>query len=249
MKETGGINFADFHGREMQGPACRKFLEKRDEILMGIQKYILVLPEAQKLERDDAVTLEMLNLHRRLLGHLDAFISFLKANRYTIDMEGEEYNSVEEHRAAFSELWWHLKIPRTPKYHLGKHALKMCKMNKGIGENAEDEGERGHQTGSQAEKRYGGMTDYVKKTNSMNNHECMAKDPRVKAKQDEMNSLTARNFLNRVESADDRRAQVRQVRVEKRAALLTDGFTMPMGEMVNLRDRKKLRMLARGTIE
>jgi hypothetical protein len=122
-------------------------------------------------------------------------------------------------------------------------------MNKGIGENAEDEGERGHQTGSQAEKRYGGMTDYVKKTNSMNNHECMAKDPRVKAKQDEMNSLTARNFLNRVESADDRRAQVRQVRVEKRAALLTDGFTMPMGEMVNLRDRKKLRMLARGTIE
>ena len=76
MKDAGGINFADFHGREMQGPACRKFLEKRDEIVAGIQAHILRLPEAQKLERDNDVTFEMLDLHRRLLGHLDAFFPF-----------------------------------------------------------------------------------------------------------------------------------------------------------------------------
>jgi hypothetical protein len=62
-------------------------------------------------------------------------------------------------------------------------------------------------------------------------------------------ALVENNLISRVESADDRRAQARQVRVEKRAALLADGFTMPEGEMVNLRDRKKLRMLARGAIE
>jgi hypothetical protein len=76
MKEAGGINFADFHGREMQGPACRKFLEKRDKIIAGIQAYILGLPEPQKQEPDDDVTSKMLELHRRLLGHLDAFFPF-----------------------------------------------------------------------------------------------------------------------------------------------------------------------------
>jgi hypothetical protein len=44
MKEHGGIDFASFHGRELQGPACRAFLEYRDEILDEILKYVTSLP-------------------------------------------------------------------------------------------------------------------------------------------------------------------------------------------------------------
>jgi hypothetical protein len=246
MKDAGGINFADFHGREMQGPACRKFLEKRDEIVAGIKDHILQLPEEQKLERDDDVTFDMLNLHRRLLGHLDAFFSFLKAPRFTIAMDGDEYYKAENHRDRFADLWWHLKIPRTPKYHLARaHALALCKRAKGIGEMGEDEGERGHQTGAQAERRYGNMSDYVKKTDSMNDHECMAKDPNVTAIQKKMHIKTMRNFTTDRVSADDMSAQAREVRATKRDTLLTDGFPMPNGEMVTLRDRKKNRMLDR----
>jgi hypothetical protein len=244
MKDAGGINFADFHGREMQGPACRKFLEKRDEIVAGIKAYIQQLPEAQKLERDNAVTFEMLDLHRRLLGHLDAFFSFLKAPRFTIAMDGVEYDKADMHRDQFKKLWWYLKIPRTPKYHLGgDHALILCKRSKGIGENAEDEGERGHQTGARAERRYGNMSDHEKKTKSMNNFEVMEKDPRVREIQEEMCKKTKRNFKNPRESADDRSAEAREARATKRDALLTDDFQMPNGEMVTLRDRKKMRML------
>ena len=242
MKETAGINFADFHGREMQGPACRKFLEKRDEIIEAIKAYILELPVAQKLERDD-VTFEMLDLHRRLLGHLDAFISFLKAPRFTIAMNGSEYEKAEKHRDRFKSIWWYLKIPRTPKYHLGGcHALSLCKRANGIGELEEDEGERGHQTRAKAEKRYGSMVDHVKKTNSMNAFETMEKDPRVRDTQQKMFDRTRRQFTNLRESADDRNSHASEARATKRDALLTDGFPIQIGETVTLRDRKKDRI-------
>jgi hypothetical protein len=39
MKEiAGGVNFADFHGRAMQGPACRRFLDHRVELIAGFHK-------------------------------------------------------------------------------------------------------------------------------------------------------------------------------------------------------------------
>ena len=158
-------------------------------------------------------------------------------------MEGVEYDKAEKHCDRYKKLWWHLKLPRTPKFHLGKHALSLCKKSKGIGENAEDEGERGHQTGAKNDKRYGAMIDHVKKTNAMHNFEVMEKDPNVRAKQEEMLNLTKRKFTNPRESADDRSAQAREARATKRDALLTDDFEMPTGEMVTLRDRKKTRML------
>jgi hypothetical protein len=76
MVKRFNINFAEFHGREMQGPACRRLLEHRDEIITDFKEYISSLPDDRKHEKDDDATEEMFELHRQLLGHIDACMSF-----------------------------------------------------------------------------------------------------------------------------------------------------------------------------
>jgi hypothetical protein len=239
LKDKGGIDFAEFHGRAMQGPACRSLMGKRDDIFAEIERYITGLES--KNEPDDNITIDMLEVHRRLLGHVDAYISFLKSERFTVDEDGLEYEQAEAHRDLFANLWRYLGISETPKFHLGcAHAVEMFKKTGGFAEMGEDAVERGHQSGARAEKRVGGMADLEKKARAIISYEGMENHPIVKQKQEDIYVGTQRNFVKPRESAEDRSEKARQDRVEERTALLA--LPLKVGRMVTLRDRKKSRI-------
>jgi hypothetical protein len=244
--KTVGIDFAEFHGKQMQGPACRKLLAKRDEIIPRFQELVLSLPQAEKREPDDEKTIQMLQLHRRLLGHVDALVAFLRSDRYSLDYspESEEVAKAKHHRDLLSHLWRHAKISVTPKAHCSEahaieNAIKVC----GYGELGEDEGERAHQTGAKSETRYACVQNFELKANSINEFECMSMDPCVSGKQVELKEKRKRNFTNPArETADDRSEEAKRLRVEARDQLL--GLPMMEGIPQTLRDRKHARTVA-----
>ena len=63
-----------------------------------------------KNQQDDNVTIEMLEVDKRLLGHVDASISFLKAEQFTAAEDEPEYEQAEKYRDAFAKLWRYLGI-------------------------------------------------------------------------------------------------------------------------------------------
>jgi hypothetical protein len=241
LKDKGGIDFAEFHGRAMQGPACRSLMGKRDAIFAEIVRHVIDLAPESKNEPDDNVTIAMLDVHRRLLGHVDACISFLKSERFTVDKDGVEHEQAEAHRDRFVNLWRHLGISETPKFHLGyAHAVAMFKKTGGFAEMGEDAVERGHQSGARAERRVGAMPDLVKKAKSIISYEGMEKHPRVNQKKEEILAETKRKFTKTRESAEDRSEKAGQERAEQRKALLE--FPLEVGQMETLRDRKRIRI-------
>jgi hypothetical protein len=244
MKENG-LDFGEYQGRDMQGNACREFLEKRVKIFDGMQSYVFGLPEEQQREADGIMTARVFELHSRLMGHLDALISFLSTKRFHLDRNGPEKQQAEKHRDQLSNLWRYLKLSVTPKCHLMEgHVIGLCERHNGFGGLGEDEGERAHQTGAKDEKRYGNMPDYKKKVNSMNQYEQMKRNLAVAAKTLDLKQRTKRKFKKQRKSAEDRRAETNEERNEARDALLNDGFPMLEGCMETLRDRKKARIEA-----
>jgi hypothetical protein len=241
MKENG-LDFGEYNGRDMQGNACRDFLEKRVAIFYGMESYVLSLPEEHKGETDDNITTRVFELHSRLMGHLDALIAFLSTKRFQLDTNGPEKQKAKKHRDRLSNLWRYLKLSVTPKVHLVEaHVIGLCEKHNGFGGLGEDEGERAHQTGAKDEKRYGNMANYEKKARSMSQYGQMEKNLKVAAKKEELKDKTKRKFKNPRKSAEDRRAETKEVRDEAREALLNDGFPMLEGCMETLRDRKKAR--------
>ena len=74
-----------------------------------------------------------------MLDHVDAYISFLKAERFTAAADGPEYEQAEKHRDAFANLWRYLGISEKPKFHLGwAHAITMFKKTRGFSEMGEN---------------------------------------------------------------------------------------------------------------
>jgi len=129
-----------------------------------------------------------------LLDHVDAYISFLKAERFTAAADGPEYEQAEKHRDAFANLWRYRGISETPKFHLGwAHAIAMFKKTRGFAEMGKDAVERGHQSGAKAERRVAGMTDLKKKATSIITYEAMEQHPRIREKQGEIHA-TSRNL-------------------------------------------------------
>jgi hypothetical protein len=88
------------------------------------------------------------------------------------------------------------------------------------------------------------MSDYGKKTKSMNQYEKMEKNSGVAAKKQELKELKKRKFKNPPKSAEDRREESKKEREETREALLNYGFAMLEGHHETLRDRKKARIEA-----
>ena len=116
-----------------------KLNAKRDEIFAEVELHILGVAPDSKNDQDDDVTIEMLEVHRRLLGHVDTSISFLKAERFTVAEDGPEYEQAEKHRDTFANLWRYLGISETPKFHLGwAHAIATFKRTRGFAEMGED---------------------------------------------------------------------------------------------------------------
>jgi hypothetical protein len=241
------INFADFHGRDMQGPACMRLLNHRDEIILDLQEFVLGLPPDQKRETDDNATRNMFELHRQLMGHIDAVISFLRTKRFHLSHDSMEVAALnaDKHAAQMMNLWRYLGLNESPKLHCaGCHAVSQCKKRRGIGDMGEDAGERAHQTETKNERRLQCMINRKEKEVAKARFEFMQKKPTVVAIQKRLFQITKRNFKDEHrETAEDRQEEARRARQERRDALLS--LPMYEGSMETLRQRKEARLIAR----
>jgi uncharacterized protein YeaC (DUF1315 family) len=237
------INFADFHGREMQGNQCIRFLYNQDKIIEAFQKYVLTLPDIQKRERDDKVTKHMFEMHRRLLGHVDAGLSFLHTERDEIDIDAPEVAVAERHIAQAETYWQYLKLSETPKNHcFNCHGMPCFRRTRGFFNLGKDSGKRAHQDGAQEEKRLQAMLKYEEKENAKALYQSMAKNPEVVQKQRQMQEARRRVFKkeNRVTAAQ-RQLEAREQRQEGHDELLE--LPEPTDKYITLRERKKARIL------
>jgi hypothetical protein len=235
------ITFADFHGREMQGPACRRLLEHRDEIITDFKEYILLLPNDQKREKDDDATEEMFELHRQLLGHIDACISFLRTKRFRLPIDSPQVAIAEKHEKRLHNLWTYLKLSETPKEHINHaHAIPMWLKHHGYGDLGEDLGELAHQVETRNERRVQGIVNFNMKELSKAKYESMVKRPTVKVKVEQLLKQRKRTFIKAGrETGADLMAEKQALRTESRDLLL--GMPFMYGEYETLRKRKACR--------
>jgi hypothetical protein len=68
------------------------------KIFEGMEAYVFSLPEKQKSETNDNITICVFKLHSRLMGHLDALISFLLTKRFHLDQNGPKIQKAEKHQ-------------------------------------------------------------------------------------------------------------------------------------------------------
>ena len=94
----------------------------------------------------------VLDGYERLLGHLDAVFSLCSIKRY--HPTSLDYERLAKQIKQSSYMWRALGLSITPKFHFVEdHLLASVRYYKGVGDLTEEQGERVHQTGLQAEAR------------------------------------------------------------------------------------------------
>ena len=243
------INFAEFHGRGMQGNASRRFLEHRIYIVNKMRDYVLALPEEQKQETDSAAIDHMFDLHLKLFGHMDAYMSFLRTTRYSLQGEAREtaLALAKQHRDRMNKIWIHLGLSHTPKNHLGDHMIQHFEGiddgnsdwtgSEGLSDIAEDDGERAHQEGVQMARRMGRNVNQKQVARSIAKADACEKNTKVVSKRLELYNSSKRNFKKPQKTKTDSDEEKRAVRVSARNALLLMPFELPTGYK-SLKQRK-----------
>ena len=150
-----GIKPAIYHGGDLQGNSLRALLRNRREIFASLWNECLLvwigMDDSDVVASQDTIK-TVLDGYERLLGHLDAVFSLCSIKRY--HPTSLDYERLAKQIKQSSYMWRALGLSITPKFHFVEdHLLASVRYYKGVGDLTEEQGERVHQTGLQAEAR------------------------------------------------------------------------------------------------
>jgi hypothetical protein len=233
-----GIDRGAYHGGDIQGNGCRLLMTDCSVIVSEIQDYLLGLPDDDKHCTDEEL-MEVCEIHKRLLGHMDGFFSEVRAKRFHISDGGMA--NAEMHRQHVLSIWRYLKVSVTPKLHVMEdHAIGLCSQHNGFGDLGEDAGERAHQEETKNDQRVWGIKGIIKKETTKSQFESMKKHPKVQGIRLEFNIKSKRKVAEgTTRSAAENKAAKKQRRMERRDEWRS--WPLIAGTMTTLREKKKAR--------
>ena len=232
MRELG-VDRGEYYGRKLEGPGCRKMMAKRVEFADLLSEYVVSTESKNDTNEKIVMTIQ---IHCRLLGHLDALFSFLRTPRFHTDSKIIDH--LRKHRDHVLALVRYLRMSVTPKYHnIEAHVVHAMIQTGGFGDIAEDAGERAHQDGARMNRRVYAISNIQKKESTIARYEVMKQNPIVAVKSEEIRSQLKKRKTQRAGNEQLKKMQ----RIDKRAELLE--LPLVTGVMETLRERKKKRLL------
>ncbi len=140
---------------------------------------------------------------------IDATFAYLNIDYPTEDEKKKPRESVD----ALSHYWRSVGLSVTLKVHVMEKHVSEFNDKWGIGEKEESFIELGHQTGVRNNRRYAGLTNFVKKMEATLKQRCNASHPLIVQQQQKVKVLTKRNKAN--EAINTKRIKLDNVKNEK----------------------------------
>ena len=172
LLESFTVSNAAYHGGKFNGVCCQRLVANAKVISDGLQK-ILLSKKDESCETDEIQS--KIDALEALLGLIDAAFAYLNIDHPTEDEKKKARESVD----ALSHYWRSVGLSVTLKAHVMEKHVSELNDKWGIGEKEESFIEQGHQIGVRDNRRYAGLTNFVKKTEATLKQRCNASHPLV----------------------------------------------------------------------
>ncbi len=199
---------AAYHGGDFNGVSCRRIVGNAKEIIDRARE-ILVRKKDETC--DDATIHEKLDQLEQTLGLLDAAYSYLSILHPT----DEEKRKAREAVEAISQNWRTIGLSISLKAHvLEKHT---CDFHDewGVGDKEESFIEQGHQIGLKDDRRYCGLKNFKKRTESTLKVRSIATHPLVMEQRSKVLQQTKRRKINNDTNPVVKRGKKEEVEIKK----------------------------------
>ena len=189
LLESFKISSAAYHGGEFNGVCCRRLVANA-KVITDEVRGILFRKKDESCETDEIQS--KIDALEALLGLIDAAFAYLNIDHPTEDEKKKARESVD----ALSHYWRSVGLSVTLKAHVMEKHVSEFNDKWGIGEKEESFIEQGHQIGVRDNRRYAGLTNFVKKTEATLKQRCNASHPLVVQQQQKVIVLMKRNKGN-----------------------------------------------------
>jgi len=167
------ISRASYHGGDFNGVCCRRLVQNADEVISEIKPVIL-----SKREKicEELTVCKKLDILQNALGLLDAVFAHLNK----INPTPEEKLLTREAIQTLMKFWRNtLQMSVSLKGHIMEKHVCDFNDNCGVGDKEESFVEQGHQVGLKDDRRYYGLTNFVKRTEATLKARSIASHPMV----------------------------------------------------------------------
>ncbi len=150
---------AAYHGGDFNGVACRRIVGNANEICQRVMEILV----RQNCENCDEKTIkEIVDQLEQTLGLLDAAFAYLSIMYPTDDEKKKARDAVD----ALSKQWRDIGLSISLKAHVME--VHVCDFHDkcGVGDKEESFIEQGHQIGLKENRRYCGLKNFIKRTES-----------------------------------------------------------------------------------
>jgi hypothetical protein len=232
--KKNGIDRAAQFGGTIEGNGARTLMEKCVPIINEMMEFVLQAP-TRVVGTDDEIR-HVGNMHRHLLLSLDGFLSGLRTKRF--HLTPGIIDKTKRYRDRFLALERYLRMSITTKSHIaGFHAVEQQEELEGIGDIAEDFGERNHQDEAKADRRLGFVRNFAKREAIKSKEEVQMKDQKVQAK---MIDIKEKRKRGAYEGTEARKAAKKEQRLAAREEIIA--LPPPVGRMTTLRQLRVLKL-------
>lgn len=207
--ETFKVSRAAYHGGDFNGVSCRRLVANAHPISDELRQ-ILIRKKNEACE-DTTIHKKMEDLES-IMGLLDATFAYLNVSHPT----QEEKTKAEEAVNTLSRHWRKMGLRMTLKAHVVEKHVNDFNMKWGLGDKEESFVEQGHQIGLRDNRRYAGLTNFIKRTESTMKERCNATHPLVQQQQMFVLQQTKRRKSNQLDDFNpNKRSKSEEINHEK----------------------------------
>jgi hypothetical protein len=227
-----GIDRAAMFGGTIEGNGARKLMDNADAIIDEMEEH--VLSSTTRVAGTDDEIRHVGKTHRNLLHCLGGYFSCLRTKRFHLTPDIlEKGKRFRDHVLAHER---YLGMSTTTKSHLVEdHATEQQEELQGIGDIAEDFGERNHQDQAKADRRLGAVRNFAAREKFKSLEEVHSKDFKVQAK---LLDIKVKRQRGPNEGSEARQAAKRKKRLDARDQILDS--PAPTGRMTTLRELRNV---------
>jgi hypothetical protein len=218
------IDSSAYHGGALAGNAIRRLMEHAETVAEGVGSR---LRQCNLVGREQEIE-DFTSGIKVVLLLLDAIYSLLMT-KY-----GKVTDEILDKLAKLLELlrvqWVYMQLPMTPKFHsLLRHAVSQLKSTGGgLCDMGEDGIERSHQERLKDHRRFAGLKDFQRRTDSQSKMQYIRMMPEVKKTQEEV-AVGSMRILKRARPlVEERKEMSLSVREEKRSRAAQEATDKPI---------------------
>lgn len=209
LQEVYFIMRSSYHGGDMEGNYCRKFMAAADDVMDDIL--------GKLVEFTTTVSEEEIRHYGGAFKRMLQYFNLLSYYAYHSwgELTDAQLDNVDILVLRMDRLWQKMTTSRPPKEHLWFHLAVDLRRTRGMKNHHESKAETAHQDGSVANEMARGSAGVKQRIEVGLKYTATKEDPAVQQTQEEVHKARERNFKDKVE----RRARKAEAKGVKRASI------------------------------